>query len=391
MASESSSPFETLGVSAILHALEINCDSADGETEPYLVIPGNSGPRWMLPARSSAAASVLDIWHPYNLSSRMKWLAIRLAARAGLLRFAPSVSIVKTSCRGAQLWFDRCGIQTRNAEIVVLVGTPSANRKLIAFLLDDRHRIAAVLKVGLTAGGGVCILHEAEVLGKLERYSWAPRLLSVHPDLRAAAQQYMPGAMSDREFRPEYMDVLCQLPRSGGCKSLAAFADEMANRLSPFKAQFDKLAPGLLDRSLSCLNLDITVPTMLVHGDFAPWNILNNPEVGLVLVDWEWADFAGLPAHDLLHFHFSIDLLFGEKAGVYSAFQSSTVCAEYFRRMDLDLALLPRLAIAYLLHQLLLFNEHLSPAHAAYLLRQLAAITKALSPVSHSGASMPER
>jgi hypothetical protein len=92
-----------------------------------------------------------------------------------------------------------------------------------------------------------------------------------------------------------------------------------------------------------------------------------------VLVDWEWADFAGLPAHDLLHFQFSIDRLFGEKAGGYAAIQSSSICAEYFRRMDLDVALLPQLAIAYLLDQLRHFNKHLSPEHAAYLLRQLAA------------------
>jgi len=373
MATEPLSPSETLGISEILRALELNCGSEDRETEPYLVIPGNSGPRWLLPARSSAAASVLGIWHPYNLSSRMKWLAIRMAARAGALRFARSVASVETSRRGARLWFDRCGIQARDGEIVVLIGAFSPDRKLIAFLLDNQHRIAAVLKVGLTAGGGLSILHEAEVLGRLEQYSWAPRLLSVHPSLRAAAQEYMPGAMPDRGFRPEFMDLLCQLPRSGSSISLATVAQEVANRLSPFKAQFDKMAPGLLSRSLACLDLDIAVPTMLVHGDFLPWNIVRNPKAGDVLVDWEWADFAGLPAHDLLHFQFSIDRLFGEKAGGYAAIQSSSICAEYFRRMDLDVALLPQLAIAYLLDQLRHFNKHLSPEHAAYLLRQLAA------------------
>ncbi len=43
--------------------------------------------------------------------------------------------------------------------------------------------------------------------------------------------------------------------------------------------------------------------------------------------------------------------------------------------MDLDLQLLPLMTITYLLEQLVLFNQHLSPSHAAYLLRQLAAIT----------------
>lgn len=370
-----SSP-QTITVPEILNALEIDSNATNGEAEPYLVIPGNSGPRWLLPARPGAAAAVLGVWHPYHLSSRMKWLAIRMATRTGVLRLARSVSTVRVSRRGVRLWFDRCGIPARDGEMVVLVGTPSAERKLIAFLLDDTHRIAAVLKVGLTAAGGVRVLHEAEVLGRLERYCWAPKILSVHPDRLAAAQQYVPGVLPDRRLRPEYIDLLCQLPRSGSSKSLAAVADEMASRLRPFKDQFDRLAPGLLDRSLSCLNLDVSVPTMLVHGDFVPWNILNNPQAGYLLVDWERADFTGLPAHDLLHFLFSIDRLFGGKAGGgYPAIRSSSVCAGYFRRMDLNIELLPRLAIAYLLDQLQVFNQHLSPKHAAYLLRQLNACT----------------
>jgi hypothetical protein len=366
---------QTVTIPEILNALEINGGATNGEAEPYLVISGSRGPRWLLPARPGAAAAVLGVWHPYNLSSRVKWLAIRMAARAGVLRFARSVSTVPVSRRGVRSWIDRCGIPARVGAMVVLVGTPSAERKLIAFLLDDRHRIAAVLKVGLTAAGGRRVLHEAEVLGRLERYNWAPKILSVHPDRLAAAQQYMPGVLPDRGLRPEYIDLLCQMPRSGSSKSLAAVADEMAGRLRPFKDQFDRLAPGLLDRSLSCLNFEGTVPTMLVHGDFAPWNILKNPRTGYVLVDWEQADFTGLPAHDLLHFQFSIDRLFGGKAGGYLTVRSSSTCADYFRRMDLDIELLPRLAIAYLLDQLLVFNQHLSPEHAAYLLRQLAAIT----------------
>jgi hypothetical protein len=374
MATDPLSPPEALGVSEMLNALEINRGTLDGETEPYLVIPGSSGPRWLLPARSSAAASVLSIWHPYKLSSRIKWLAIRMAARTGVLRLSHSVSTVETSRRGVRLWFDRCGIQTQSAEMVVLIGTPCADRKLIACLLDEKRCIAAVLKVGLTAGGGVRVLHEAEVLGKLEPYSWAPKLLSVHPDLRAVAQEYMHGVMPDRRFRHEYMEMLCRLPRNGRCKSLTAVADETASRLRPFRALFDGMAPDLLSRSLSCLDFDVTVPTILVHGDFVPWNILNDHKAGYVLVDWERADFVGLPAYDLFHFQFSANLLFGEKEEGYPAIRSSSICAEYFRRMDLDMELLPRLAIAYLLDQLGIYNEHLSPEHAAFLSRQLAAI-----------------
>lgn len=374
MTTEFSVPSGTLSTAEILNALEMNPGADAGEAEPYLVIPGHDGPRWLVPARTRAAASVLNCWHPYNFSSRMKWLAVRMAAYAGVLKFQRSVSRAAASRRGTRLWFERCGIRSTDGAIVILVGNPSPDRKLICFLLDDAHRIAAVLKAGLTDGGKASILHEAQVLGKLESYSWAPKVLSVHPDLRAAAQEYVHGAMPGRGFRPEYMDLLCHLPRSGSGRSLAAVANKMAKRLSPFKARLDQMAPGVLDRSLSCMDMDVIVPTMLVHGDFAPWNLRRNPAAGYVLVDWEWADFSGLPAYDLLHFQFNDDLLFGGKAGGYAAIRARPVCAEYLRRMDLDVELLPRLAVAYLLAQLEFCCRRRGCQHASYALRQLAAV-----------------
>jgi hypothetical protein len=391
MATELSQPCETLSVAEILNALGINHGIAAEDTQLYFVIPGRNGPRWLIPERPCASASVLSAWHPYNLSSRMKWFVLRMAARAGVLRLLPAVSSVTASRKGALRWFERCGIRSQTGEMVILAGSPSPDWKLITFLLDDAHRIAAVLKVGLTDGGGVSILHEAEVLGKLAQYSWAPRILSVHSDLRAASQEYVCGAMPGRGFRPEYMDRLCRLPQSGGCKTLAMVADEMEKRLSPFKAQLDEMAPDLLDRALSCIDLDIAVPTMLVHGDFAPWNLRKNPEAGYVLIDWEWANFAGLPAYDIFHFQFNDDRLFGEKAGGYAAIRSGAICAEYFHRMDLDLELLPRLAIAYLLDQLESHCKHRGYQHTAYTLHQLATAADELGTVSQPGVQFPKQ
>lgn len=379
MATETLHPGLSLSIAGLLDALGLNCANAAEPAERYLLIPGNDGPRWMIPARPRASASVLSAWHPYDLASRMKWLAIRMAARTGLLRFVPSIASIETSRNGALRWFERCGIQSRAGEMVILIGVPSADRKLVVFLLDDTRRIAAVLKVGLTDGGASSLLHEAEALDRLKQYDWVPQPLSVHPELRAAAQEYVPGEMPGREFRPEYMEILCRMPLSGDSRSLAEFAREMADRLSPFRDRLDQMAPGLLDRSLDCLDLDAAVPTMLVHGDLAPWNMRCNPTRGYVLVDWEWADFGGLPAYDLLHFQFNDDRLFGEKAGGYAAICGSSICAEYFRRMDLDPRLLPPLAVAYLLHQLETHCKHRGAQLTAYTLRQLAVLTSQLA------------
>ncbi len=374
MATEFFHPAATPGIAQILEALGVDCCVAGEQRQRFLVIPGNFGPRWLVPARSRAAISVLSAWHPYLLSNRMKWLGICIAAHTGALQFVPSVSSVDISRNGALRWLARCGVASPAGEMVVLVGNPSADRKLVAFLLDEVQRVAAVVKIALTERGRLSVLHEAETLRKLEGHNWSPKLQAVYPDQRAAAQGYVQGEMPGRRFRPEYMDILCRLPRSGGSRSLPHLAEEMARRLGPIKEQVDKMAPGLIDRSLDFFDLDISVPTMLVHGDLAPWNVRNNPQIGYVLLDWEWANFAGLPAYDLLHFQFNDDRLFGENSGGDSAARRKSIRAEYFRRMDLDPKLLPRLAAAYLLDQLESHFMHRNFRRTSSTLRQLASL-----------------
>src|ERR1035441_2610423 len=108
---------------------------------------------------------------------------------------ARSVARTELSHDSLQRWFERCGIHSRAAEMVMLIGVPSADRKVVAFLLDDAGRIAAVLKMGLTASGGRSLLHEAETLLRLEPHVWAPKRIAAFPDLNAAAQQYVPGSI----------------------------------------------------------------------------------------------------------------------------------------------------------------------------------------------------
>ena len=367
-----------LCVSDILNALEINLGDPTEEPDRYLVVPGNSGPRWLIPATSRASASVLSSWRPYSMTGRVKWLAIRMAASAGILRRFPSVSSVTISRKSSLRWFERSGIAVQAGEMVILVGNPSPDRKLIVFLLDDAHRIAAVLKVGLTTSGGISVIREADVLRKLERYCWAPDILSVHPELGAAAQRYVHGTMPERGFRPDYMDLLCHLPQDGGSYNLTNAAAEMAIRLSPFADELHKIAPDLLNRCLSCLDVDVAVPTMLVHGDFVPWNLRNTSQFGYVLVDWEWANFAGLPVHDLLHFQFSEDRLFGRKGGGYAAIRKRSICTNYLNRMDLDTELFPRFAIKYLLDHLELECKYQGAGSASYILHQMAAVVESL-------------
>jgi hypothetical protein len=88
------------------------------------------------------------------------------------------------------------------------------------------------------------------------------------------------------------------MPLSGTSLNLIDAAHAIDGRLRPFADELQGIAPDLLHRCLSCLDLDRDIPAMLVHGDFVPWNIRKTSEIVYVLVDWEWADFSGLPMQD---------------------------------------------------------------------------------------------
>jgi len=365
---------EALGIPDILNALGINCGAVTQELDRYIVVPGNSGPRWLVPASAHGAASVLSSWRPYSLMGQVKWIALRMAIRTGVVRIFPSVSSLTIPHASSLRWFERCGIAAQAGQMVIMVGNPSPDRKLTVFLLDAAGQIAAVLKVGLTHGGRLSAVHEAEVLRKLELFCWAPDLLTILPDLGAAAQQYVHGSQPDSNFRQEYLNLLCNMPLGGTPLNLAAAAHAIDGRLHPFADELQEAAPDLLHRCLSCLALDKDIPTILVHGDFVPWNIRKTSDCGYVLVDWEWADFTGLPMHDLLHFHFSVNRFLGKMSGGYPAIRELSVCNEYLTQMDLDKGLLPQFAILYLLDQLASQSEHRDAEGGSYTLNQLKAV-----------------
>jgi hypothetical protein len=367
-------PSDVLSIADILKALEIDRGAATEKPDLYVVVPGNSGPRWLIPATSPGAAAVLRAWRPYSLTGRVKWFVIRMAARAGITGLFPTVSSVTISRECSQRWFERCGIEALAKEMVIMVGNPHRDRKLTVFLLDAAYQIAAVLKVGLTPGGRLSVIREAEALRRLEPYHWAPDFLAALPDQGAAAQRFVPGNLPGNEFCPEYLDWLCKLPLSGASLNLSDVASAMEAKLRPFADELQKSAPDLVNRCLSCLDLDADMPTMLVHGDFAPWNIRQRPDGSYVYLDWEWASFTGLPAQDLLHYHFSKSRLLDNEDNGYAVIRNTPAFAEYLARMDIDTKFFSRLAIAYLLERLETCASYPDPAGTSYTLNQLRAV-----------------
>ncbi len=72
-------------------------------------------------------------------------------------------------------------------------------------------------------------------------------------------------------------------------------------------------------------------PVAIQHGDFAPWNLIRNPERGLTAIDWEYGRHSGFPGLDLAQYILQVACLIRRwspaRAREYAI--SQLICDEY--------------------------------------------------------------
>lgn len=61
----------------------------------FLVIPGQQGPRWIVPSYAPLGKSVLTQWQPYNFTSKLKWKGLLFIYTLGMLEKVPGISSVR--------------------------------------------------------------------------------------------------------------------------------------------------------------------------------------------------------------------------------------------------------------------------------------------------------
>jgi hypothetical protein len=205
------------------------------------------------------------------------------------------------------------------SDVVLTIGTRGPTQKVLARLIDGSGRVAAVAKIGQQPPAVRRVRHESAILESLSGRG-VPAVLGteVNGDSCAVFMSHIDGTHvpATRWPSPLAEAFLSQLPRSGS----EAFEDHPILELL---GGVDVLSPGCADR-LS----DRRWARALVHGDFAPWNMLIEKGTGkLFVVDWEHARPEGLPHLDVVFYVLQVSyLLWGDSPG--RALDSLAGCPE---------------------------------------------------------------
>ncbi len=356
--------------------------SKRGAQLTLLAIPGHGAPRWLIPNEASRFAPVLASWFPYRLSSRIQWLAIRTAHRAGVLQALPQVRTIRLETANAVDWRALGWKGGDEPAFAIYIGTPGATRKAVIHLVDRAsHTCAAILKVPLAAQAKSAIVREAETLSALarEQYDRAPSLLSLDRDRGLAMQQFISGRPGSRRMRPEYHDLLRSLMSKEWTTSLA----EEVMKWKTLAGLTPESDTDLLPRAFAALQDDDPLPACWIHGDFAPWNLRQRPHLPPALIDWEEAVPGGLPLQDAYHFLHIQDFLFAGKPTLHAG-----VLMPFAKTLGLTPRQCRRLELAYLAQAYLQCGSRQDHARAVFLTRTLAMATQEY-PSSSSAAKPP--
>ena len=294
---------------------------SSGKPVDFIALSGNNGIRWLLPTQTRRVVRSLSEWRPYSVKGAVAWFFLRAAMLFGCLRLLPGTRLMPVSLSAVN-WADFGWFDSRPPELVAYVGTPGPHRKIVVTLVEGSSgNSTAVLKFPVFDSAWNKIESESKVLRQLagrEHSPIAPRLISLNAGSKYSVQTFMPGSPSPAVVTNLHFEFLRKLGLSNSSISINGLIEKLGSRVSKLRS----LAFGLDSRldaiEINLANLTISgdVPTVWIHGDFAPWNLKISDDESLFAVDWEDASPLGLPCYDLTYFQLQVQHLLGKRVKI---------------------------------------------------------------------------
>ena len=136
--------------------------------------------------------------------------------------------------------------------------------------------------------------------------------------LQLFAQEFLITTQSQIKLTSKHYHLLFELSK---INKLLNFRNEISKiLLSEYEIRRFKFCKNeinyLLDVLLKTRKKSFYFKSVLVHGDFAPWNIRCLENDKLLLIDWEFCNRNGLPFYDLYYYQFIILLTLNKKVSI---------------------------------------------------------------------------
>jgi hypothetical protein len=273
--------------------------SADGEIAmSFHAVSRGGRPFLFLPSFSKAAVKALEIYPAQTVKARFAKAALGMMLRLGL-RVGLQETKLAISSADPFASFLRTAARVEPSEafsFAVLSGNPHApGRRHIFLLFNSASKPVSVVKAGVTDRARELIAHEASLLSAFDSaQSGLPRLRGACElaNLSAFAIDFIEGASPVDDVGGELEKIF------------SSWADISKQVELCETAAWGRLIQAHGSRELPSIYKglqNLRLHPVLMHGDFAPWNVKVSAGQWTVL-DWERGERVGIPAWDWLHF-----------------------------------------------------------------------------------------
>ncbi len=264
------------------------------------LIPSSRHPRLFFEYRTPAFRAHAAAFYPaFTRKARMFRFILQAASFAGAV---PCIQLAE-STREFELFMREAGFD--GCDAVVMVGTPGAGQKLIVQVWQNQILIG-YLKFALKDSARKKLAREAEMLAALPEGT-GPQLIKAGRFGNGDALLISPVGgetiFPKLPIIPEVLDFLSRIPV---LPEMFCFDEHpWVNEVFGILLTQDPLFNVLRKKKW---------PTVLMHGDFAPWNLIQRsgdscpsavvgpPSSELCAIDWENGFRRGFPQMDYIHY-----------------------------------------------------------------------------------------
>lgn len=285
--------------------------------ETYLVVSTSGLPRWLLPIGfrhdRKIVLKILRQWQPYSRKAAFLWNILISFYRFGLLEYFPGIKKVDFT-------------KAKGYVFAVYVGTPGKKQKLVVSLLNETSGEMCVVKIAVGSSANHAIKHEYDALHNISSLKNVPRAIVKDISYAWFSQTFVEGKLCSLVLTDNQLEWLVSLPQGN------SFTLEVE-----LKKLFDKVDIKKKGREYSALlffheviqshplHSASKLQYVLVHGDFAPWNMKFDTNNQLCVFDWEAYEKEGLPLYDLCYYYLNLAHLFKSQSYCHMFFKSDLI------------------------------------------------------------------